>query len=186
MAENINLDFENIEELVLFILLRRRRRRRYKARCRNTWTKRWITRRTGQGVYANLLREFNAEDPECFRQFHRLDRESFDSVLALVGPYIVKKNTIMRESIPPGERLSITLRFLATGKVLFSTFNFFEFKKTPRYFFLLGETFQSLSFQFRVGERTVSNIVQETCEAIFATMKEQYMKVQQYFNEAAK
>ena len=115
MAYNINLDFENIEELVLFILLRRRRRRRYKARCRNTWTKRWIIRRTGQGVYANLLREFNAEDPECFRQFHRLDRESFDSVLALVGPYI-KKNTIMRESIPPGERLSITLRFLATGK----------------------------------------------------------------------
>ena len=133
MAENINLDFENIEELVLFILLRRRRRRRYKARCRNTWTKRWITRRTGQGVYANLLREFNVEDPECFRQFHRLDRESFDSVLALVGPYIVKKNTIMRESIPPGERLSITLRFLATGKVLFSTFNFFEFKQSEKH-----------------------------------------------------
>ena len=115
MADTLN-DLE-IEEILLFILLKRRRRRRYKAQCRNTWTKRWIIRRAGQGVYANLLREFNVKDPECFRQFHRLDRESFDSVLALVGPYIVKKNTIMRESIPPGERLSITLRFLATGKV---------------------------------------------------------------------
>ena len=111
MAENINLDFENIEELVLFILLRRRQRRRYKARCRNTWTKRWITRRTGQGVYANLLREFNAEDPEFFRQFHRLDRESFDSVLALVSPYIVKKNTIMQESIPPGRGFLLPFDF---------------------------------------------------------------------------
>jgi hypothetical protein len=116
MAETLN---DEMEELLLFILLRRLRRHRYKARCRKKWTKRWIMRRTGQGAYANLVREFNAEDPECFRQFHRLDRESFDSVLALVGPYIAKKNTIMRESIPPAERLSITLRFLATGKVLF-------------------------------------------------------------------
>ena len=74
-------------------------------------------------MYANLLRIFNAEDPECFRQFHRLDREPFDSVLTLVGPYIVKKNTITRESIPPGERLFITLRFLATDKTC-PIFNF--------------------------------------------------------------
>ena len=84
-------------------------------------------RRTGQGAYANLLRELNAEDPECFRQFHRLDRESFENILALVGPRIVKQNTNMRESISPGERLSVTLRFLATGKFIksyyFSIFN---------------------------------------------------------------
>ena len=57
-----NLDYLEIEEILLCILLKRRRRRRYK------------------GVYTNLLRECNVEDPECFRQFHRLDRESCFSV----------------------------------------------------------------------------------------------------------
>lgn len=108
----------NLEEvlLLLLLLIRRRRRRRYKAQCRSAWTKSWIARRVGKGAYANLLRELNAEDPECFRQFHRLDRQSFESVLALISPYITKQNTNMRDCISPGERLSVTLRFLATGK----------------------------------------------------------------------
>ena len=69
-----------------------------------------------QGAYPNLLRELNAEDPEAFRQFHRLDRESFETILAMVAPLITKEGTHMRRSLPPGEKLSITLRFLATGK----------------------------------------------------------------------
>ena len=39
-----------------------------------------------QGAYPNLLRELNAEDPEAFRQFHRLDKESFETILAMVAP----------------------------------------------------------------------------------------------------
>ena len=42
---------------------------------------------------------------------------------------------------------------------------------------LSGETFKSLSFQFRIGERTVSAIVEETCEALYNAMKEQFLKV---------
>ena len=45
------------------------------------------------------------------------------------------------------------------------------------FFYLPGETFRSLSFQFRMGERTMSNIAKETCEALFNTLKQQYMKV---------
>ena len=102
--------------VLLFILLMRRRRRRMIAGCRQTWTKNWIQKRPRHGVYANLLRELNAEDPEIFRQYHRLDIESFNKVLKMVGPIIQKQETIMRASISPGERLSITLRFLATGE----------------------------------------------------------------------
>ncbi|KAI0221825.1 hypothetical protein LSAT2_026913 [Lamellibrachia satsuma] len=114
----------------------------------------WILRRQGQGVYANLIREVNAEDPETFRQFHQLDVDSFSTILALVGPLIKKEETNMRPSISPGERLAATLRFLAAG-----------------------ESFKSLSFQFRMGERTMSNIVDETCQALFTVMKERYLKV---------
>ena len=84
-----------IQKLLLFILLRRRQRHRCKASCRALCTKRWMWRRTGQGAYGNLLRELNAEDPECFRQFHRLDRDSFNNILALVGLHITKSNTNM-------------------------------------------------------------------------------------------
>ena len=72
------------EEILLFLLLLRRRRRRIN---RTIWTRRWIMRRQGQGAYANLIRELNAEDPEKFRQYHRLDRQSFEQVLVFVTSY---------------------------------------------------------------------------------------------------
>ena len=46
------------------------------------------------------------------------------------------------------------------------------------YFYLiLGETFRSLAFQFRMGERTISGIVEETCLALYEAMKGNYLKV---------
>ena len=104
------------EMALLFLLLMQRRRRRRIAAYRQTWAKNGILRRPRHGVYANLLRELNAEDPETFRQYHRLDTEGFNKILSMVGPVIQKKDTVMRTSISPGERLAITVRFLATGK----------------------------------------------------------------------
>lgn len=40
-----------------------------------------------------------------------------------------------------------------------------------------GETFKCLSFQYRIGNTTVSNIVMETCEALHQVMKEEFLKV---------
>ena len=104
------------EEALLWLLLVRRRRRRLKARCRKNWTRPWVMRRQAQGVFSNLIQELNAEDPEKFRQYHRLDRQSFQKVLALVAPLITKQETHMRCSISPSERLAVTLRYLATGR----------------------------------------------------------------------
>ena len=74
----------------------------------------WIQKRQGHSVYATLLRELQGDDPEAFRQYHRLDVNSFNDVLRMVGPFI-RKETVMRASICPEERLAVTLRFLATG-----------------------------------------------------------------------
>ncbi|XP_068759068.1 uncharacterized protein [Montipora capricornis] len=150
MASEYN---EELLALLLILLLRRRRRKRQKDRPK-AWARNWISRSQLQGAYPNLLRELNTEDPEAFRQFHRLDRESFDTILAKIAPLITKKDTLMRRSIPPGEKLSITLRFLATG-----------------------EKFSDLAFLFRRGERTLSQAVFDTCEALFTTMKTEYLKV---------
>lgn len=40
----------------------------------------------------------------------------FEHLLEKITPIIKKKDTVMRNSIPPGERLVLTLRFLATDK----------------------------------------------------------------------
>ena len=53
----------------------------------------------------------------------------------------------------PRERLSITLRYLATG-----------------------ESQQSLSFSYRIGRITVSNILSEVCKAIFDCLKSEYLR----------
>ena len=43
--------------------------------------------------------------------------------------------------------------------------------------FFPGETFRSLSFQYRLGERTISGIVEETCQALYEVLKDKYLKV---------
>ena len=47
-----------------------------------------------------------------------MDTISFEYLLEKVTPLIEKSNTRMRESIPPSERLAVTLRYLATGNIL--------------------------------------------------------------------
>ena len=69
--------------------------------------------------------------------------ERFKHLLQLVGPKISKKDTRLRNAIPAAERLALTLRFLASG-----------------------DSQKSLSFAFRIGTTTVSNIISETCIAI--------------------
>ena len=79
--------------------------------------------------------------------------ERFDNLLQLVGPYIKKKKCKTRESITPAERLTITIRYLASG-----------------------DSQQSQSFNFRVGRATVCNIIRDTCRAIWLALNENYLK----------
>ena len=120
MADSEEEQHQTEEMLLLTLLLKRKRRRRLKASNRNTWTSPWILRRASHGVFANLLKELDAEDPEKFRLFHRLGREHFEEVLSRVAPLIRKEETQMPPSINSRERFSITLRYLATGEQLSS------------------------------------------------------------------
>ena len=73
--------------------------------------------------------------------------------LSLVALRISKQETKLREPIKPAERLCITLRYLASG-----------------------DSQQTQSFHFRVGKATVSEIIAETCNAIWLCLKEDYLK----------
>jgi len=45
-----------------------------------------------------------------------MDIATFEEVLALISTLIERRDTNYREAIPAGERLAVTLRFLATGQ----------------------------------------------------------------------
>lgn len=84
-------------------------------------------------------------------RYIRMTPERFEHLLSLVGPLITKTNTRMREAISVAERLTLTLRYLASG-----------------------DDQQSLSFSYRIG-RTVSHIIQEILNAIWLALKDKFV-----------
>ena len=69
-----------------------------------------------------------------------------------IRPLITKQTTRLRKPIPAEQKLAITIRYLATG-----------------------ESFASLMYQYRVHESTISKFIPEVCQAIFETLKDQYL-----------
>ena len=61
--------------------------------------------------------------------------------------------TVFRNPVSPGERLAVTLRFLATG-----------------------DSMQTIAFSYRLGHSTVCNIIDDTCEAIWNVLCDKNLK----------
>lgn len=55
-------------------------------------------------------------DKSGFREMLRMTCEEFEFILSLVEDKVRKQHTKMRRAITPRERVSLTLRFLATGQ----------------------------------------------------------------------
>lgn len=82
---------------------------------RKTWVKSWMARKE-RSVYNNLVAEMLLDDTQGFFDLHRMPKECFNELLQLVSPLIEKQDTKLRKAIPAQQRLSVTLRYLATGK----------------------------------------------------------------------
>ena len=100
------------------------------------WVREIFQGRKNQGVYNNLVQEMRLGDRESYFRYMRMSPDRFEHLLSLIEPLVKKETTNFREPISAGERLSITLRFLATG-----------------------ESQQSLSFAYRIGKATVCKII---------------------------
>ncbi|XP_062704016.1 uncharacterized protein LOC134286423, partial [Aedes albopictus] len=121
---------------------------------RSVWVHEWIRQREDQGCYENLLKQLRNKLPNLYQNFLRMTAKEFDYLLKLVTPYIEKQDTYMRKSISPGERLALTLRYLATG-----------------------ESFSSLQYLFRIPQCTISQIIPEVLDAIYMVLRKDFMKV---------
>ncbi|XP_026476143.1 protein ANTAGONIST OF LIKE HETEROCHROMATIN PROTEIN 1-like [Ctenocephalides felis] len=129
------------------------------------WVREWIAKREEEGVYAKLLKELEYQDVSSYENFIRMTHQDFQHLLERIAPRIRKQDTHLRKSISPSERLTLTLRFLATG-----------------------DSYQSLSYLFRIPPTTISRIVPEVCDALYLELKNDYLKIpctsEEWENEA--
>ncbi|KAK3928282.1 Myosin-16 [Frankliniella fusca] len=81
---------------------------------RRIWVQPWVARRDMLGIHNNLFLELRRENPEKYRRCLRMSPEMFDWLANKVDAIIRKQDTHLRRSISVEQRLSITLRHLAT------------------------------------------------------------------------
>nr|CAH7749450.1 unnamed protein product [Callosobruchus chinensis] len=132
---------------IAFLLLvnKKKKRRRY-------WIHPLNTRRIYESPYYLKRAKLRAH-PDKFFDFYRMSTNSFDELYNGIRDKLIKQNTCMRLSLDTEEKLTITLRFLATGK-----------------------NFEELHFEYLMGSRTVSAVVKETCTAIWEVFQPLEMK----------
>lgn len=100
---------------LLLYLLRRRKNRRLGSKEGRLWSKRFLINRSKTGAYT-LCKELSLNDIPSFSNFARMYPSEFADLERKICPLIQRQNTNYRRSISAGERLMLTLRFLATGE----------------------------------------------------------------------
>ena len=146
MVHVLNMQYEH--DLAILRIVRRRRQRRPARRA--FWVRQWLTRRNQFGWYHTLMVELEREDPSNFRNFLRFEPGMFHELERRLHPMLHGEGTNYREALPPGMKLAITLRHLATG-----------------------DSYRTLMFGFRVAFNTISRIVPQVCQAIIDTYKDE-------------
>ncbi|CAK1593490.1 unnamed protein product [Parnassius mnemosyne] len=119
---------------------------------RRCWAKKWLLQRPRYS-HINLMAELALQEPNDFRNYLRLDSCTYQQLLSLLEPMLTKQDTCMRKAITAHERLSATLRFLATGR-----------------------SYEDLQYSVAISKQSLSKIIPETCDAIIATLQEEYLK----------
>lgn len=134
---------------VFFVMLQTDRKKKTKKR--RQWCKKWLLRRN-KCSDVKLLRELSQE-PIDFLNYLRMTEAVYQKLLSLVSPFIKKTDTVMRRAISPHERLTATLRFLATGR-----------------------SYECLKFSTRISPQSLGKIIPETCNILYQVLGK-YMQV---------
>lgn len=87
-------------------------------RSKRQWVKPWRKSRNERGSFAFLTNELLLSDESSYKNYLRMSKYQFQTLLNLVERDITSSNTLMREAITPAQKLALTLRFLATGKLI--------------------------------------------------------------------
>ena len=109
-------------------------------------TREWIKRREQSAYFNNIVKELKVENRSGFKEMFRMDVRDLEFILGKISHLISPRqmsNFGGHWPIMPDERYALILRYMATG-----------------------ESFQSLSFQFRISLNAVSYIIKGCCNAL--------------------
>ena len=108
---------------------------------RQWWVCPYLKGREEFGAYHISMPQFEEFEIKKYVNFVRMSPALFNELLEMCRPYLEKKKTNCREPHPPGLKLAVTLRFLATGN-----------------------SYVSLMYLFRVRTNTISKFVPYVCQ----------------------
>ncbi|XP_060531482.1 uncharacterized protein LOC132705066 [Cylas formicarius] len=109
---------------------------------RSKWTKDWLVKRN----------DLKLEKQDWFN-YLRVDETTYLKLLKFISSLIQKQDTCMRQSISCHERLTATLRFLATGR-----------------------TYEDLKFSTIISPQALRQIILETCR-VFPQSEEDWKAI---------
>ncbi|KAK3924300.1 Protein ANTAGONIST OF LIKE HETEROCHROMATIN PROTEIN 1 [Frankliniella fusca] len=147
-------EWEKLKKILLFSLYKEKNQQvRQILICHAMKTRRWHVRpmlqdREISGAWYSLVPVLAQHDKDEYFNFMRMTPDSFEWLLGKVSPFLTKSSK--RKSISPGERLAVTLRYLASG-----------------------DSHSSLSYLFRIANQTISKIVTETTAVIYYALKKE-------------
>ncbi|XP_067647865.1 uncharacterized protein [Eurosta solidaginis] len=163
MRKNIKISIATAA-LCLVTSLRAWQNKRYNQRNpKQWWIRPGLRNRETCGFYSTLRTKLVKRDPKWLSNFLRMSVEDFDFLVERLTPYICKKKTVFRKPISVGERIAVTLRYLATG-----------------------DSFSSLMSVFLLGKTTICKIIHETCRALYTVLGEEFLKVPSTHDEWTK
>ena len=119
----------------------------------NMWLRPWLLQREERGAYHNFMADLYATDIPGFTNYMKMTPEFFEMIKTRLEPHLARQATNYRAPISVGEKLALTIRYLATG-----------------------ESYTSLSSQFRVGRSTISRFLPEVCRAIQDEFTREYLR----------
>ncbi|XP_071579318.1 uncharacterized protein [Temnothorax nylanderi] len=132
------------------------------------WVSPICSQREQHGFFEAILPSLRLENLGFYNYF-RMNSTKMEELLTLVGEDLIKQNCI-RKPISPAQRLALTLRFLASG-----------------------DSITSMHYQYLVGVTTASNIINETCVALWKKLqplcmpaelkREQWLSIEEDFKE---
>lgn len=103
--------------------------------------------------HINLLKELKLEPCDWYN-YLRMDSEAYLELLQKETPRISKCDSVMRRAVTPHERLSVTLRFLETGR-----------------------SYEDQKFSATISPQALGVITRESCAAIYEVLKKDFLKV---------
>lgn len=149
MGSDVALLLYKKKLIILLMMILRKRAQNQKTRLR-----RWAvhpSRKRAKFVSKNTQATEMYCEPDNMRQCTYMTQRQFNMLTELIRPHITKKYR-GDNFVDAGYRLAIAVRFLATG-----------------------DSYLSLSHEFRVGITTVHQIVKEVCAALWIVLQPKYL-----------